>query len=525
MKRKADSNPEKTKASVESKSIKSFYELCINHASDLLDGAKNLNTNNLHHLGYHLAVASLEEIGKAELGRLGSSGKRDEESDLLQKWGEDHVKKIFWALWSGTFGKDLICKEQIERYTGIANLIHSKRMQGLYVSTNIPTSMNPKDLVSEEDANNLLKLVELTLGEKRNFELASLTDEEKENVDWFLQASADPLKKELIFGLPSQKKLMEIKKPREWVSWLRKQFEDAEKEAITLAQQEINRRPEKDNKAPKWRLKVRLHTDSHKIRPKILNWWNTNVDFIKLLPSPKNESQLIIEFIIPEQVTVHAVYWVGWAMSRRFSLALNIGTLGFWWWNTPLHRDKYYENLYDIKSKAKIVVAPEKKLSVNWRGGYLSEANLRDVAICNIMIPTDIEKHEPFNSYLTGLGFLGVLDVNLRFEANCYESFFKSIQKGMELYGECEAADFKSSFRSFVEDIAPDLETDQFERYFRLGIQFEEQKISSLEMPDLSDVAVIKIWCDAFFLKIFRKKFEERFQKKERSGELHDNTL
>lgn len=158
----------------ESAELKTFKENCYLHASDLITGARLLHDSKLAHLAYHLAVAALEEIGKAELAKLSTFGNKNEERDILEKLGDNHVKKLFWAIWSESFGKNIITKEQIEEFTTLANFIHSKRMDGLYVSLDLTNKMRPQDLVKSEDAEILIRLAEVSLKLKGSIELEQL---------------------------------------------------------------------------------------------------------------------------------------------------------------------------------------------------------------------------------------------------------------------------------------------------------------------------------------------------------------
>jgi len=64
------------------------------------------------------------------------------------------------------------------------------------------------------------------------------------------------------------------------------------------------------------------------------------MEWIKLVSSKKDE--LIIEFILRDNVPVEALWFFGWGLARHFVVALNIGTMGFWWWRMPEQISRYY---------------------------------------------------------------------------------------------------------------------------------------------------------------------------------------
>ena len=73
---------------------------CLEHARELIDEAERLIESSPH-LSFHLTTLALEEIGKSvqtfiELNRLPEpSGNTPR---FLNR--DDHVQKLFWALWS-----------------------------------------------------------------------------------------------------------------------------------------------------------------------------------------------------------------------------------------------------------------------------------------------------------------------------------------------------------------------------------------------------------------------------------------
>ena len=64
------------------------------------------------------------------------------------------------------------------------------------------------------------------------------------------------------------------------------------------------------------------------------------MEWIKLVSSKNYE--LIIEFILRDNVPVEALWFFGWGLARHFVVALNIGTMRFWWWRMPEQISRYY---------------------------------------------------------------------------------------------------------------------------------------------------------------------------------------
>ena len=114
------------------------------------------------HLAYHLATIALEELGKAQLIGMHSFAKDDADS-WYKKQTDDHVKKLFWALWGQFLSSKRPDQKEIDQIRGTATIIHETRLRGLYVEPAAENFVAPKDAVTDEHLDPLMKLVEAKL--------------------------------------------------------------------------------------------------------------------------------------------------------------------------------------------------------------------------------------------------------------------------------------------------------------------------------------------------------------------------
>jgi AbiV family abortive infection protein len=494
--------------------LRAIQVACHEHADDLLRSADRvLNQENLPHIAYHLSALALEEIGKAELIGIGhmAAVKGEERSS---KQLEDHVKKLFWALWGPSFGQELITKEQIETFQGLATNIHETRLRGLYVATDGENFFPPKEAVPKAAADNLLSLTKARLGLARTQPSRDeLSPEAKTLVSWFLAASSDSEKRNMIFSKKSMEKLVELGGMDKWMQWLRDQFEKADADAKAALEAEMKRqRPgEAEAEKDKWRIKVRFFTNSHSIRPKTLTWWNNGINWVKLHAVDKRKDELLVEFILPMAVPMNGLWWAGWGGARRFACSINIGSMGFFWWYVPDQISRFYDSIHDLEHNVGVQVERTPRLRLDWNKDALTEQDLRNASLAYAMLPApqDRQLHGPFDAYLTGLGFLSKTDIHMQFEANAYEAFFDSLMSGMKQYGEWDGtAAFEPAFNRLLDGVLPTMAADERERYFKMGMQF---KLGKPTMPiSLSEVGAMKILCDAFYVRTFRRLAEER---------------
>jgi hypothetical protein len=130
------------------------------------------------------------------------------------------------------------------------------------------------------------------------------------------------------------------------------------------------------------------------VRPKILSTWIKRIDWIKLLPVPEKKDQLLVEFILGDNIPIEALCFFGWGVARHFVSALNIGTMGFWWWRMPQHINRYYESLEDLDTKRQIAVERAPSLKIDWgRNRVLSDEDLGRVTAC--LVGLDLVPVEP----------------------------------------------------------------------------------------------------------------------------------
>src|SRR5258706_2160506 len=108
--------------------LQKLRSLCIENANDLVKSARALTGKGVLHIQYHLAALSLEEIGKSSLLEMQFFANQRIGDDNLETGAlESHVKKLFWAFWSPSFGEQRITKQQIEQMQGLATNVHLTR--------------------------------------------------------------------------------------------------------------------------------------------------------------------------------------------------------------------------------------------------------------------------------------------------------------------------------------------------------------------------------------------------------------
>src|ERR1700742_2459632 len=88
---------------------------CIKHAGDLLASARAVITAGHPNIAFHLALLTLEELGRRKLiGLQGVAAQQPVPPAWMQKHTLDHHKKLFWCFFGSVILEQEITKERLE---------------------------------------------------------------------------------------------------------------------------------------------------------------------------------------------------------------------------------------------------------------------------------------------------------------------------------------------------------------------------------------------------------------------------
>ena len=499
---------------------KKVRNLCLQNAQDFVESAQKLSAEKYRHVRFHLAALALEEIGKAELLEMTFVAETDSRDPAFAESSiENHIKKLFWAFWGPSFGKKIITKEEIDQIRGLATSIHLRRLDSLYIK---PTDQkHPKNRLPQEEADRLLRLAEARLGMEKAKKMLRPDDPSinKEELKWFLTANSDPEKYKLIFGRKSQEKLIELGNVRDWIHWLKETFDQNDEEIRKIVNEELNRKkPEGEAaKKPKYKIKIRINSESHSVRSKNLNEWNKHQDLIKLFSDDK--SDLIVEFQLTASTPAQALWYMGWGMARSFVVALNIASRGIFWWHVNKDRAKYYEEIWDLERNMKLGVQVNPQLSVNFQElrWVLNENQLlrTNLLFYYITMVRNKEEIKPFNSYGLGLAFWAKNDIHLRFELNAYDAFYQAFKEAFQISKDWDG---KSDFKEAVHKQFVKLEDfKDIDRAIDLGEELANSPAKTPKSPvTLTEILSLKMYCDIYLEIIAKRAVDEWHKKKQK---------
>ena len=398
-------------------------------------------------------------------------------------------------------------------------------MRGMYAATQADEFYFPKDAVTTEEVKRLLGFAESRLALEDGRQRGPLTEERKKDYVFFINATDDMRNGDSSSASHRWRSSPSSAGSQAWVRWLREEFEGADAAGRAAAEQELRRIEPHENEAaePKWKMTIRIVSDSHSIRPKTLNAFNERISWIKLYPVDKKKDQFLMELTFPKRVSLHALWWTGLGVARSFVTALNIASLGFFWWYVPEQISHYYEKLIDLETDSKLQIGRSPALKIGWPKKALSENDsCPNSFLCFSMLPhpDKREEHDAFNHYLTGLGFMSKTDIHLQFEAQAFMAFYESLKAASLLFGDREQSEeYGAVFRRIAVDTMGLAEEGA--NLFGLAESLRARPPREGEVT-LEHVGKMKIICDAYFIKRFQEHAVLR--EKQRSAAASDTS-
>lgn len=484
-----------------------FRKLCLSNSEDALRSAEILLDKKVNHIVFHLSVLAMEEIGKIFIGwyQLTSEEKWGKEKHNIPL--DDHIKKLFWAIWGPTLGKEKITKEHLDEINNMASNLHAKRLDGLY--TDLLDEQASSTKISDDEAKELVQFV------RSRLELAKIEGEVKEEIEinedmnWFIQATDNSVRRIFIFGNEAQEKLAELGDATQWISWLRKYYEKEEADLNLLMEEELKRKEFVEQKyKDKWKMKLKIISPSHSIRANIFNSFNQRYKFISLSKGGDNHT-LIIEMIFGQNITAINLWQHGWFASKLFVAALNVSTNGIFYWNINVDSDKYYERIQDLESDKQLSVKLENGFKLDWksRGLVLTEEHLHLAFIVFDYFSSFLGKDEfkPIDEYISGLGMLAKIDIHLRFEEEVFKLFYNSLKNALV---NNEDYDSIKDIKDFAYEQINKIITDREEFYLimSLGEQLQEKQKQLPKAISLTEVIAIKQYCGVYLMTLAARR-------------------
>lgn len=204
---------------------------------------------------------------------------------------------------------------------------------------------------------------------------------------------------------------------------------------------------------------------------------------------------------------------------RRFAAALNIASLGLFWWQLPTDVSKFYIKITDLESNCELKLKRIPELKLDWGTRVLDQSTLFHMLLVYRFLPRGPEgkEEEMLVRYLHGVAVLGKNDIHLRMESAALVGFYEAFRAAMHHYGDWDGHEqfslaaktmFERDFESFSD----------WSETLSLGETLRGGAPSPIEIT-LTHVMGMKLYCDAYILKKLKHLAEE-----EKSSASHGDT-
>lgn len=486
------------------------------NARQLVEAAELVRAHNgLPRIAFHLATLAIEEVGKSEILGMGAMALRMEGElpSYVTRGLDDHEKKLFWAMWGPSFASGEINRQQIQTNEGLARNIHETRLRGLYVDVNDSGLELPDSAIDGNQADSLIGMARALVEMAVPRDYQDLPPESLERILWLGRTGDDPTQRAVVFSAASMQKLKELGgNVRDWVDWARAIVDEAEAQARSFAEQEFKRIPSEAGNKPKWELTLRLHTPTHSIRPKSLKWWNDGVERVKLHAVSGKKDELLIKAVLPDGVSAERLFDSGKAFADHILIALNVASVGYFYWFLPPHIETYAEAVIDLERRAQLrLLRPQRMFPDLGHRKVLDDNRLRDAVLVMailIGIKNRVEA-EAFEHYLMALKLIARTDVHLDISGQVFGEFYLCLDKAVEVYEPATSDARSATLKQVLEAQVSDF--DEADRFVEFGEQFRATAKGPAGVG-LENALKLKILTDVYLLRTLKKIAKDRLK-------------
>jgi len=408
-----------------------FRKLCLVNSASAIRAADELVGKQLNHIAYHLCVLSIEELGKIFAGYHEFVRSEEWGKDAPNYGFDDHIKKLFWAVWGPTIGQEIISNETWKENQQMATKLHQRRLELLY--TGIADTQPAADKIDDAEVAELLAFAKSRLALAEVEGEADPDETPNPQHEWFHGAVAESNKRKFIFGQASMEKLIELGNTHAWIVYLQEHFQQLEQEMASLVENARKQTTIDDTAdfVPKWRIKIKLYSTSHAIKQTVLNQINVEGDMVKLTRG-SDPHTLLVELTLPSVVPITAVWHQGWFLSKLYAAALNIGTNGFFYWHATTDTERYFESIVDMESGKHVDARILSGLALNWED-QKRKVHLNHLAVTKMVFEYFLQLRDgkitgAMNRYQQALALMAKSDLHARFEPQVFQLFFQALK-------------------------------------------------------------------------------------------------
>jgi len=343
--------------------LRAVRDACLANAEASLSVAERELDRGVDHICFHLALLALEEIGKSILATIScmTTAARSERPGSLERWTITRRKS------SGSVGASML--QQLDTHKGrdrrepdLARTLHGRRLESLYTDPNEPIPVEER--IQPNEARMITELTRARLELEKTHEMVDLAKEDVEDIAWFFGAIDDVEKqKEILVDVFGEAR---DSKPTEAVD---KVGCGSSIVRTTTRCENMLKRVESTQTRSRRSPYAKISHDAPDPNSIALDskqrvyQMERGVDWIKIRKSDRKDTakvtkgEILLDLTFPKSIHANSLWEHGLLMSRTVVIALNIGTLGVFWWHVEKDVAKFYEQIIDLEADPKGGVA------------------------------------------------------------------------------------------------------------------------------------------------------------------------
>jgi hypothetical protein len=184
--------------------------------------------------------------------------------------------------------------------------------------------------------------------------------------------------------------------------------------------------------------------------------------------------------------------------------AINIGTVGFFWWYLPEFVTSYADNVMDLENKAKIALERVPALKISWGNQVLSSENLTQVNIVfsHMAGIREESRFAAYTRYFKTLTLMAKNDIFFQVEGNLLVDFHLVLKEAMKAYGDWDGneetfdAAIDATFQAIKADSDYVSSLHDLVEVARMTMRGENKT----RPVSMEDVLKVKIACDLYLI-------------------------
>lgn len=479
---------------------------CLRNSEDLYNEAVHLYRKHAFARSYYLAVIAFEEIGKISV-LLGNCGVAVRNNILEKKFWEHFFNPSFKMACCLTHAnlQQYMKKEVIEILKFGEKLENTKKF-ALEISPDDSRQkiLSPSHFFKKEDARSVIRLL------KPRLELAKIgvnnlkkpeefSSAEQNALRWLREKSTDRDFLAFINSEESYRVLNSTGSVLKWIDYLKENWtKKLEKDHSRIRYKEKN---------AKWHCITHIKSYSHILEEGIFDKWNETVDLVKFKRITERDIEMRLG--IPPLKNKDELYARAIMLSYATLMALNVATLGHFWWPPAIWPAKIKE-LYDFESgnEVRFKISPRKDRQ--WGNKELTQKNLDNAMVLVVGQPKLDEVY--FEFYGLAMTFLSIPNLEHQFYKEIFANFYKIIERltAVNILGRKKLTKEKKQIKEVMKKLGMKEEiVDEFDEIYKVRSRDIMHSWGTEAPVTFEEAGKCKVLCDYFLYKYLRNEADK----------------